>query len=138
MQVYYVVRVFHIAVGELRDVHQAVLVNADIDEGAEVGDVGHDSGQHHALHQVVDACHIGVELKLLYLFARVAAGLLQLAHDVGEGGQPHRRRHIAADVNLVAFLAVGHQFGHAAAAVAGHLRHYGVALRVYGTVVQGI
>ena len=30
------------------DVHEAVLVDADVDEGAEVGDVGHDALEHHA------------------------------------------------------------------------------------------
>ena len=37
-----VARILHEAVGQLRHMHQAVLVDADIDKRAEVGDVGHD------------------------------------------------------------------------------------------------
>ena len=44
VQVYYLVGVSHILVGQLRDVHQTVLVDADVDEGTEIGDVGDDAG----------------------------------------------------------------------------------------------
>jgi isocitrate/isopropylmalate dehydrogenase len=43
-----VVRVLDEAVGQRRDVHQAVLVHADVDEGAEGGDVGDHAFEHHA------------------------------------------------------------------------------------------
>ena len=36
------------AVGELADVDQAVLVDADVDEGSELGDVGDDAFEDHA------------------------------------------------------------------------------------------
>jgi hypothetical protein len=43
-----VARVLDEFVGDCRDVHQAVLMHADIDEGAEVGDVGDDAFEDHA------------------------------------------------------------------------------------------
>ena len=75
-------RVLDEAVGEHGDVHQPVLVDADVDEGAEVGDVGHRPLQDHAgleIRQGLDPLH---ELGRLELGARVAPGLLQLAQDV--------------------------------------------------------
>ena len=45
VEVNYLVGVSHILVGQLRDVHQTVLVDADVDEGTEIGDVGDDAGQ---------------------------------------------------------------------------------------------
>ena len=41
-------RILHEPVGELRDVHEAVLVHADVDERAEVRDVGDHAFEHHA------------------------------------------------------------------------------------------
>ena len=41
-------RILDEAVGQLRDVDEAVLVHADVDERAEVGDVGHDAFEQHA------------------------------------------------------------------------------------------
>ena len=40
--------------GHLRDVDEAVLMDADVDEGTEIGDVGDDAGQFHPLDEVVD------------------------------------------------------------------------------------
>ena len=74
-------------VGELADVDEAVLMDADIDEGAEGGDVGDDAGELHADLEVgrfLDAFGEGEELELL---ARVAAGFGEFGEDVLERGQ---------------------------------------------------
>ena len=47
-------RVLDELVGELRDVDEAVLVDADVDERAERGDVGDDALEHHARLEVLD------------------------------------------------------------------------------------
>ena len=52
-------------VGHLGDVDEAVLMDADIDEGAEVGDVGDDAWQDHAFYEVVDGVDVLVELEFL-------------------------------------------------------------------------
>ena len=83
-----------VTVCQLGDVDKTVLMDTNVDEGSEVGDVGHDAWQLHAFAQVVDGLHAGVELKFLNLFARVAPGLLQLMHDVGEVGQSDVAGHI--------------------------------------------
>ena len=50
-----------IAVGQVADMHQAVLVDADVDKGAEGGDVGHHPLQDHPLLQVGDLADIVAE-----------------------------------------------------------------------------
>ena len=45
--------------------YQSVLMDADIDEGSEVGDVCDDTRQYHTLYEVVDGGDILVEFKLL-------------------------------------------------------------------------
>ena len=80
--------------------NQSVLVNADIYEGAEVGDIGYNTRQFHAFVQVFNGLYAIVEFKLLYLFTRVAARLLQLLHDVCQGGQTDLICDVLFDVYL--------------------------------------
>ncbi len=70
--------------------HQAVLVDADVDEGAERGHVGDHALQHHAGDQVLDLVDALGERRGLEGRARVAAGLLQLGEDVGHRRQAER------------------------------------------------
>ncbi len=134
----HIIGILDIAVGQLRDMHQAVLMDADIDEGAEVGDVGHDARKLHARHEVVDGMHAGVELERLGFAARVEAGLLQFLHDIVERRHAHRLGDIAVEVDAAACGRVLHQVTHAAAAVLGHVLHHGVALRVDGAGVERV
>ena len=58
------------AVGQLGDMHQSVLLNADIDEATKVRDVRDDAGEHHPLAQVVQRFDRRVEGKDLYALLR--------------------------------------------------------------------
>ena len=87
---HHLARVLDEAVGQLGDVHQAVLVHADVDEGAERGDVGHHAFELHAGLQVGDLLDALLEGGGLELGARIAAGLLQLGEDVGDGRDAER------------------------------------------------
>ena len=69
-------------VRQLAHVHQAVLVHAQVDEGAEGGDVAHRAFQLHAGLQVGDVVDALVEARHLEVRPRIAARLLQLAQDV--------------------------------------------------------
>lgn len=62
--------------------HQAILVHAQVDEGAKLRHVAHRALQHHAFLQVGNALHALVEARHLEVRARVAAGLFQLGQDV--------------------------------------------------------
>lgn len=137
VEAYHFRRVTDILVGKLGDVYQSVLMDTDIHEGTEVGDIRHDARQFHPFLQVLDGLDIRVELKLLYLFPRVTTRLLQFSHDVSEGGEPCLCRHIVPDINCVTFLLVIDKVDDGAVLILSHLLDDTVALRVDGTVVKG-
>ncbi len=96
---HHLARILHERLRHRRDVHQAVLVHADVDEGAERRDVGHRAFQHHAGLQVVEGFDALLEHRGLEGRARIAAGLFQFAQDVGHGRQAEgrRRRNVFGD-----------------------------------------
>lgn len=55
--------VFDEAVGEFGDMHEAILMHADVDERAEMRDIRHDAGQLHADLEITDSVHTFVELE---------------------------------------------------------------------------
>ena len=67
--------------------HQAILMDADIDEGTEGGDVGDDAFEDHARTQVADLFDAVGEGRRLELGARVAAGFFQFLENVLHGRQ---------------------------------------------------
>ena len=67
--------------------HEPVLVNADIDERPERGDIGDDALEYHARLEVVERFDAGLELRGLEGGAWIASRLLQFAQDVRDGGQ---------------------------------------------------
>ena len=74
------------AVGELGDVDESVLMDTDVDEGSEVGDVCHDAREFHSYDEVVEGVDILVEFEDFNLSTWVTARLLKLGEDVAEGG----------------------------------------------------
>ena len=83
------VRIAHVAVGELRHVHEPVLVHADVDERAEGDDVRHDALELHPLAQVLRLGDVVAERRRLERRARIAARLAQLGEDVAAAsGRP--------------------------------------------------
>src|SRR5690606_1063417 len=75
-------RILHELRRQRRDVHEPVLMNADVDERAERGDVANDAFEDHAGLQVVDLLDTFGEARGLELGPRIAARLLELAQDV--------------------------------------------------------
>lgn len=73
------------AVGELGDVDKTVLMDTDVDEDAEVGDVRHDASEFHSYDEVVEGVDIFVELEDFNLSTWVTSRLLKLGEDVTEG-----------------------------------------------------
>jgi len=69
---------------------EAVLVDPDVDEGAEGGDVRHDAGKGHPRPEVLDIRDAGGEAVDLKLPAGVSSGLCQLCEDVPDGGKARR------------------------------------------------
>ena len=126
-----------IAVGELGDVDETVLMDANVDEGSEVGDVGDDARQQHAFLQVVDGLDVSVELECFNLFAGVAAWLLQFAHDIGEGRESYFVGDVSADVYLLARLLIVDEVADGAMLVFRHLFDDMIALRMVGSWHRG-
>ena len=72
----------HEAVGELGDVDKTVLMDTDVDESTEVGDVRHDASEFHSYDEVVEGVDILVELEDFNLSTWVTSRLLKLGEDV--------------------------------------------------------
>ena len=66
------------AVGELRDVDESVLMNTDVDEGSEVGDIRHDTRELHSYDEVVEGVDILVEFEDFNLSTGVTPWFLKL------------------------------------------------------------
>src|SRR5690606_12223802 len=74
--------VLYESVRKLGDVHQAVLMDPDVDECTEGDDVRHRPLERHSLLQVGDLVDVVTEGRGLEPFARVTARLPQLGEDV--------------------------------------------------------
>ena len=74
----------HVAVGNLRNVDEAVLVDADIDKCPKVNHISHRTLENHAGLEVRDIHDIAAENRSVELLTRVAAGLFKLLDDVVE------------------------------------------------------
>lgn len=73
------------AVGELRDVDESVLMDTDVDEGSEVGNVCNDTGEFHSYDEVGEGMDILVEFEDFNLSTWVTPWLFKFSKDVAEG-----------------------------------------------------
>ena len=129
--------------GDLGDVDQAVLVDADIHEGTEIDDVADGTGEDHALLQVLDLQNILAQDGLGQVFTGVAAGLLQFFGDIQQGGDAHltgggqlfHAKLLHARIQLPEVL--GHILG-GVAAVFQQIPCGGVGLRVDAGAVENV
>ena len=126
VQLHYISGMGNAAVSQLRDMHEAVLVDTDVHESTEVGDVRDDAGQNHAGSKVLDVVDAAVEAELFKLLSWVTAGFLQLLHDVLEGRQTHGVGGVSVDVYARAHFLVADEVGHGALLVVCHLLDNGV------------
>ena len=119
-QVHHVGRGGDVAVGQLRDVDQSVLLDADVHESPERRDVRHDARQLHPRAQVVDRVHVGIEREDLQLLPRVEALLVERFEDVRHGRQPHVAVHVPFGPYGFAQGLVCEQLLHGDARIGGH------------------
>ena len=78
------------AVRQRGDVGEAVLVDADVDEGAERGDVGHDPFERHARPEVLQLLDALLEGGRAESRPWIAPRFVELGEDVGDGRQAER------------------------------------------------
>ena len=64
------------------DVDEAVLVDADIDEGAKIHDVADGSFEFHSRREVSDGEDVGLEYRFRHVLPRVSGGFLEFCEDV--------------------------------------------------------
>lgn len=72
-------------VAQFGDMDETVLMDADIDEGAEIGDIRDDAGEFHSGVQVFEDMNTFCESKHLELFTGIPSGLCQFGDDIAEG-----------------------------------------------------
>ena len=118
--------------------HQSILMDADIDEGAEVGDVGHRPLQHHAFPQVIQGLDPLPKLRRLELGTRVPARLLQFRQDVLDRGQAELVIRQGRRIEAAQGRHVADQFANALAGLGEDAAHHGIGLGVDGGGVQGL
>ena len=129
-------RILDEPLAQLRNVDEAVLVNPDIDERTEVGDVGDNARTDHSRHQIGDGVQVFAEREGSEGFAGIATRLLELPHDVIEGELPD----LVSEV-----FRLAHQGHPTAKKVADPLAHLlgqllkqGIALGVNPRIVEGM
>ncbi len=113
-------------------------MHADVHEGAEGGDVGHDAGELHAGTQILGFVDAGVEGEGLELGAWIATGFGELGEDVLQRGQADGVGDVGLEFDFGAGFAVAKEVGDGAADVGGHFFHEGVALGVDGGGVERV
>ncbi len=132
------VRVLDELLRQRGNMHQAVLVHADIDEGAEVGDIGHHAFEDHARLEVVERLDAVLEFGGLELGARVATGLFQLGEDVADGHQAEGLVGEFLRIEALEETRIADQRADIAAGVGGDALHQRVGFRMHGGSVQRV
>ncbi len=67
---------------DLRNVHEAILLYADVYKGAEVGNIRHQAGKAHAYFYVLHCFYGSIKLESFNWGTGVAAGFLQFFDDI--------------------------------------------------------
>ena len=131
-------RVLHELLGELRDVDQAVVVDADIDERTERGDVGDQALEHHADLEILHRGHVVAELRRRELGAWIAARLGELGDDVAQRWLADVRGDVLREVDAIDQLLVADQLRQLDAEIPRDRLDQRVALGVDRRVVERI
>ena len=126
------------------DVHQPVLMHANIDERAEVNHVAHRARQLHARRQVAHCEHIRAQHGRGQRLTRVTSGLFQLGGDIQQRHFTHteRFRQLCGAFLLHAAQHAGHTAAckrlQLNAEVLEQRPGSGIALRVHSRRIQRI
>ena len=113
-------------------------MHANVDEGAEGGDVGDDAFEDHARAQVAHFLDAVGEGGGLELGARVAAGLFQFLEDVLHGRQAETFVGVFGRVEALERLAVAEQFLDRLLQVDDDLLDQRIGFRVHGRGVERV
>ena len=118
--------------------HQTILMHADVNKGAKVGDVGDHALKRHARLEILEAFHALLKLRRLELGARVTARLVQLTQHVGDGRDTKTLVGIARRLQLAQEGRVADQPAHIAPGVAGDTLNQRIGFRVHCRGIQRV
>src|SRR6516225_8123757 len=130
--------VFHISIGHRGDVHQPVLMDPHINEGAERGDVCHDTFENHAGLQILELFHSCAEARRLESRARITSGLFEFGQDVGDGRHPENGIRERLWLELTEYRCVTNQPLQLALGCRKDAPHDGVGFRMYARRIEWI
>ena len=131
-------RVLHKVVGNLADMDEAVLVDADVDESAESSNIGDDAGEFLADFEVTRFGDAFGKTERFKLLAGVAAGFGEFSQDVLKGGKADGGGDVFVKVDAGAERCVADEVGDRAVQVPGHLRNDRIALGMDRAGVEGV
>ena len=131
-------RILHERFGELRDVDEAIVVDPDIDERTERGDVRDEPLEHHADLEVFHAGDVVTELRRVELGARVPAWLAELADDVAQRRLADVASDVLREIDLVDELLVADEIHERRRDVRRHLLDELVALGVNRRAIERV
>ncbi|EPH45800.1 hypothetical protein STRAU_1161 [Streptomyces aurantiacus JA 4570] len=137
-RLHHVARVLDEGLGHRRHVYEAVLVDADVHERAERGDVRDDALQDHPRRQVGDLLDAVLEGRRLEGRTRVTARLLQFLEDVRDGRQTEHVVHEVGGLQGAQRGRVADQRADIAARRTGHPPHHRIRLGVHAGGVQRV
>ena len=81
----HIVRILDVAVRHLTDVHQAAILQTNVDEGPEIDDIEHRPFQFHAGLQVLQLEDSLLENRRRQILARIAARPTECLQDIFQG-----------------------------------------------------
>ena len=123
---------------DFADVDKAVLMDADIDEGTELGDVGDDAFEDHADGDIPHFLDVFAEGGDDELIAGVAAGFTEFLADIVEGEDADFLGLEAFHFDLLDYLGFGDEFGDGEAEGGGDGFDDRVGLGVDGGHIEGV
>ena len=103
--------IFDEVVADLADMHEAILVDADIDEGTESGHIGDETGESEAWLEVGNFFDAFGETEGFELLAGVAAWFGEFVEDIFEGGEADIGGEIFFEGNFRAFGGIAEEIG---------------------------
>ncbi len=130
--------IFDEVVADLADMHEAILVDADIDEGTESGHIGDESGEAEAWLEVGNFFDAFGKTEGFELLAGVAAWFGEFVEDIFEGGEADIGGEIFFEGDFRAFGGIAEEIGDRATEIGGHFVDEIVAFGVDRAGVEGV
>src|SRR5215472_17137617 len=130
--------VLDVTVGHRGDVHQPVLVDPHIDEGAERGDVRHDTVKNHSGPQIIELFHALAEAHRLESRVWIASGFLEFPQHVDNGRHPEYGVSERLRRELAEYGRIPDHTLQLALGCREYAPHHGVGFRMYARRIKRI